>query len=103
MSYLDIFKPKPKPPNYRIIELEAENENLKDQLIAQQKETIEALREEIRVLNINIENFRKPIESSPSEISAPKPRISTMTQLARALEQASLVRRAESRTLAEKS
>lgn len=79
-------------PNYRVIELEAENEHLKDDLIA-------SLKERIKYLEIEVSTYARILQGKEVEINsgsnmiAPikqKPIIRTMSEVSHLLEARSL-------------
>lgn len=79
-------------PNYKVIELEAENERLKDELIILLKEKIEELQKQV----IYLESLIRPVErDAGSNMIAPpnfkqKPMVKTTSELATILERRSI-------------
>ena len=93
---LSVLLNKKLEPNYRVIELEAENNHLKDELI-------EELKDKIRVMKAQMEMFTndlllgKSVEEDYGPISnlqvKARPRLLTMSEVARTLELNSLKRK----------
>ena len=87
---LGIFSRKENKPNYRVIELETQNENLKDQLIIELKERIKTLEAQVELLSKIPSNFVTLPEKwdgySIPEGWKSKPRLRTMNEVSVALE-----------------
>lgn len=80
-------------PNYKVIELEAKNESLKDELIQALKSQVEDLKKEVQYWKEY--KFEEPEKDAGSHMIAPKnfrpkPIIKTVSELSTLLERKSL-------------
>jgi uncharacterized protein YehS (DUF1456 family) len=90
MSLLDFLRAKNNEvPNYRVIELEAENNKLKDELIIVLRLKVDELERKLEVYNTPI---HEPEINPSSNMVAPshRPRIRTVSELSTVLENRSL-------------
>ena len=90
MKFPKIFQSKEDP---RVIELEAENRNLKDQIIADLKDKLEQSELNVAELKLQTKDLADQLIShhdGPKKYVPQRPRIRTMSEVVRKLEENSM-------------